>query len=360
MKILLLSPIPENKNEIAAGISGWTKRFIESDTIKNEHQTYVVNTGLIGKRATGNGKKSICEEFVRIVNIIKRLKIGISEFQPDIVHLNTNCSNLGLLRDYIEALIVTSRKIPLIVHFRCDVSHYSYTKISYFAMKRMCKKATGLFVLTNSSRHYINEHFELDSIRIPLFISPYFLIQNNRIIRDQIESIVFVGHVTKSKGVDIIIEVASVLPHIAFHIIGPIIGDNQPFTDLPDNVIMHGNCTKEFVLGALSASDLFLFPSETEGFPNAVLEAMACGLPIIASPVGAIPDMVGPNQEGGILVRTREMQDYVDVINELSNDSQKRYQMSKRNYEEVVRFYSESIVINRMLEEYGECIARKR
>ena len=51
----------------------------------------------------------------------------------------------------------------------------------------------------------------------------------------------------------------------------------------------------------LQASDLFVFPTENDAFPSSLVEAMACGLPVLATPVGAIPTII-KNGENGILV----------------------------------------------------------
>ncbi|MFS8086065.1 MAG: glycosyltransferase, partial [Acidobacteriota bacterium] len=56
----------------------------------------------------------------------------------------------------------------------------------------------------------------------------------------------------------------------------------------------------------MESLDVFVMPSFTEGTPNSIVEAMACGKPIIASEVGGIPDMIG--EEAGILVPAGDKQ----------------------------------------------------
>ena len=63
----------------------------------------------------------------------------------------------------------------------------------------------------------------------------------------------------------------------------------------------------------LAAADLFTLPSESEAFPNAVLEAMAAGLPIVASAVGGICEVIHPDRTG-ILVQPRDPRGLADGI----------------------------------------------
>lgn len=69
-------------------------------------------------------------------------------------------------------------------------------------------------------------------------------------------------------------------------------------------VILLGEITQEALVEWMNAADLLCLASEREGCPNAVLESLACGLPVVATPVGAIPDLL-PSTDLGIVVETR-------------------------------------------------------
>jgi glycosyltransferase involved in cell wall biosynthesis len=60
------------------------------------------------------------------------------------------------------------------------------------------------------------------------------------------------------------------------------------------------------VLEALNAADVYLHPAREEVFPNAIAEAMACGRPVIATRVGGVPELLGTDDEAGLLVPVQD------------------------------------------------------
>jgi glycosyltransferase involved in cell wall biosynthesis len=69
----------------------------------------------------------------------------------------------------------------------------------------------------------------------------------------------------------------------------------------------------------LQASDFFVFPTENDAFPSSVIEAMACGLPVIATPVGAIKNIITDNQTG-ILIQPSDFEQLYQALHVILTD----------------------------------------
>jgi len=77
----------------------------------------------------------------------------------------------------------------------------------------------------------------------------------------------------------------------------------------------------------LQASDVFTLPSYAEGMPNAVMEAMACGLPVVSTQVGGLPDALG-NCKGAVLVPPKQVEPLAEALSMCLADADRLDQMS--------------------------------
>jgi N-acetyl-alpha-D-glucosaminyl L-malate synthase BshA len=113
------------------------------------------------------------------------------------------------------------------------------------------------------------------------------------------------------------------------------------------------------IVDYLSAADVLLLPSEQESFGLAALEAMACEVPVIASRVGGIPEVV-TDEETGFLSEVGDVDKMAADAAKLLADETLRREMGKRARESAVSRYRTDIVIPQYLEFYERVLAKKR
>lgn len=142
----------------------------------------------------------------------------------------------------------------------------------------------------------------------------------------------------KRKGVDVVI---NSMPRILSRFPGTtlnIAGDGSMFESLKrladnlgvsESIIFHGKVRQSEVIELMNQSDVFCFPtSASEGFPKVAFEALACGLPIITTPVSVLPKLV--ENGAGILIEEATENVMADAVTELCENPDKYRQMSER------------------------------
>lgn len=116
--------------------------------------------------------------------------------------------------------------------------------------------------------------------------------------------VLFVGHLLPVKGVDVLLEAVHLLRErrvaadgimLVMAGAGPMCGwiaRHVARNGLKDSVKLLGHVSREDIALWMNAADALVLPSRNEGCPNVVLEALACGTPVVASRVGAVPDLL--------------------------------------------------------------------
>jgi glycosyltransferase involved in cell wall biosynthesis len=183
-----------------------------------------------------------------------------------------------------------------------------------------------------------------------------FGIDNNKVVA------LYVGALRKVKGADLLAEIAGMTyeadQSIHFLVVGP--GDPREFglERLP-NVTWAGRIAPYDVLAIYRHCDVFVLPSRSEGRPNALLEAMASGLPVVATRLPGVVEVV--TDESGILVDIEDTSALAEGVCRLAKNHHSRKAMGRKAGERVAELsldWESSIKRHlRVYEEVCKCAA---
>lgn len=276
--------------------------------------------------------------FWEIFNLIKKIK-------PDVVHLNSSKAEiLGSL----AAKFVGVKKIIFAAHGYVFNEPMSSLKSNFYIfLERFCSKYINKIIcVSNFDKQTALDHKIAPADKLTVINNAINLVDYQFLSADsarqelgKILNINFthkkiigtIANLYRTKGLEYFIEAAAMInnPNYVYLVIGE--GNERNNLELR----IKGKGLNNFILVGLinqasrylKAFDLFVLPSVKEGLPYTILEAQAAGLPIIASNVGGLPDII-KNNENGILIEPKNPQMLADKIKLLLSD-QDLYQRIK-------------------------------
>jgi glycosyltransferase involved in cell wall biosynthesis len=130
---------------------------------------------------------------------------------------------------------------------------------------------------------------------------------------------------------------------------------------LERRVIFAGGQPHEELAKYIAAGDAFLFPTQrAEAAPVVLPQAMACGVPVIASEIGGIPEVVGRSLTNGVLVPPGDVPALADAMRALLRDEGLRERLGQRARRRVLAHYTVERMVDQTLDVYRFAIARSR
>jgi len=166
-------------------------------------------------------------------------------------------------------------------------------------------------------------------------------------------TITFIGRLDYLKGVDILLQAFSRLINAGIPARLDILGEGPERNKLEmmsqqlginDAVTFRGEV--HGVAPYLQQATMLVLPSLSEGMPNVVLEAMACGLPVIATRVGGIVDIIADG-ENGLLVDAQHPDQLYEAMKRLFTDRQLADWLGRQALKTIERQFSIDSIVNR-------------
>jgi glycosyltransferase involved in cell wall biosynthesis len=279
-----------------------------------------------------------------------KIILNLRKINPDIVHVH------GMWIGISGYLANKLLKIPYVLHCQGSDVYRPQLPIK-LTSKMVFKNAAAVIALTEHMKVEIQNVYNRDVFVIPngIDLKKFEDFTKNRIHNNEgRKKILFVGRLHTVKGVKYLIESMKIIkidfPNIELILVGD--GEEKCKLEslvkqfnLSEYVSFVGIVPNQQIPKCMIESDIFVLPSLSEGFGIVILEAMASGLPIVASNVGGIPYLV-QNEINGFLVEPKNPDQIAEKVLHLLKNDKLMQDISDNNRKFVTKYEWKEIVLS--------------
>jgi len=359
-RLLLGSGLPPP----TGGIPTWTLALLGSD-LARRFDVRVVDNAPSEKEAVRGESGFRWDRARDALGMLARWVWELVRFRPQVVHVNTPYY-WAFLRDGAAVWLASLAGARTVLHPRGgDFPEFVAGAPGWLRrwIDATIRRADCCIALTRENEALLASIAGADRVR---YVPNFVVVDDLGALRDPAASpaggpleVLFVGWILEAKGVRELLQAARALPDMRFTLIGAeepaFVETIRAELEALSNVQRLPPRPREGVLELYRAADVFVLPTWREGFPNVVLEAMAAGLPIVTTPVGAIPEAVRDGQEG-LLVPPRDPAALTAALRRLVRDPDLRRDLGARARARAEQVFDVHVVMERLEALYRELL----
>ena len=211
--------------------------------------------------------------------------------RPDVVHLHGG--HAVIAEQVLGACAI--RRIPFVVHVHLlvrpagPVGEVLLPVYERTLMGRVLARAARVICLTETMRQELIKRHDLPDDQVVVVPNGIDLAVGSDLEERRTDELLFVGRLTRQKNIVTLVESMAGMPDVTLRVIGD--GEQRPEVEHViaalglRNVVLEGRLGPDAVQAAYARATMLLMPSSHEGMPLVLLEAMAAGLPVIASDI---------------------------------------------------------------------------
>ena len=285
------------------------------------------------------------------------LKPGLQGAVPDAIL----CGGYNYLASWQALRWARQRRIPFILWVESTERDIrSRNRVIEFLKRKFMKRCSAFVVPGKSSLQYVM-NYEVpgsdvftapNAVDTELFAQPAAAVRQEAARHRQALQLpprffLFVGRVVPEKGVfDLLEAYGKLTPELRTLVSLVLVGEGSAREEVtrralqvaPGQVRCTGFVHRDQLAGYYALSDVFVFPSHSDPWGLVVNEAMACGLPVIASDAaGCVEDLLEDNWNGRVVPRGDVVR-LASAMEELGRDSALRRQMGNHSRERILRY----------------------
>lgn len=280
-------------------------------------------------------------------NRVRTLRRALIGTNPDVIISFLDITNI------LTIFASIGLGVPVIVSERVD-PRFHRIPVPWEALRRLFYPlATAVVVQTDGAAQWARGFLRADTVYVipnPCHNAYSSPIRSHQTGADK-HIVVAMGRLCFQKGFDILLHSFAKVAakHCDWYLV--ILGEGVDRSSLQEIAVRLGIAEKVRMMGlvsdperVLSSADLFVLPSRYEGFPNALMEAMACGLPVISADCPSGPRDIIRNEVDGLLVPPEDVDALAAALDSLMSSETERRRLATKATEVRERFSLEKVM----------------